>query len=169
MTVVLTVEQAVRAVADPELADISIGSLGMVKRVEVSQEGTATVWLVPTFLGCPALRTIAHDVELAAQAVGAARVEVRFDHSEPWTTRSIDDHARAGLRDLGIAVADEHGVACPFCSGRDLELITQVGPASCRSAHWCSSCRNVVEVFRDAQQSAVPLGFPTRKVSYAHV
>ena len=161
---------AVRGVPDPELAGVSIGSLGMVGAVESvtnAASGTFRVTLIPTFLGCPALRHIAHDVEQASLQAGAIGVEVIFDHRTPWTTDRIDSTGRQGLAELGIAVVTPEGVECPHCHSSQLQLVSAVGPASCRSAHWCSECRNIVEVFRDSTNTHAVLLLPRRH--YAHL
>ncbi len=163
------VRRAVMQVNDPELSGVTIGSLGMVKSVVVADDGTAHIVLVPTFLGCPALAHIAHDVERAAIGSGASAAVVGFDHQDPWSTDRIDSVARTALAGLGIAVSSATGTACPFCGSATLDQISPVGPASCRSAHWCGSCRNVVEVFRDARAPLKSLPIPTRRMSYAHL
>ena len=166
---VAAVLMAVRDVPDPELAGISIGSLGMVGTVEsvADASGTFRVTLIPTFLGCPALRHIAQDVKQAALQAGAIGVEVIFDHRTPWTTDRVDSTGRQGLAELGIAVVTPEGVECPHCHSSQLQLVSAVGPASCRSAHWCSECRNIVEVFRDSTNTHAVLLLPRRH--YAHL
>lgn len=166
---VAAVLMAVRDVPDPELAGISIGSLGMVGAVEsvADASGTFRVTLIPTFLGCPALRHIAQDVKQAALQAGAIGVEVIFDHRTPWTTDRVDSTGRQGLAELGIAVVTPQGVECPHCHSSQLQLVSAVGPASCRSAHWCSECRNLVEVFRDSTTDHTVLPLPRRQ--YAHL
>jgi ring-1,2-phenylacetyl-CoA epoxidase subunit PaaD len=175
---VAAVRSAVEGVSDPELAGVSIGSLGMVGSVEAVADaptggpsgaisGAVHVLLIPTFLGCPALRHIAHDVEQAALRAGALRVEVTFDHRTPWTTDRIDPNGRRHLAELGIAVGNSLGVECPYCHSSQLQLVSAVGPASCRSAHWCAECRNIVEVFRDSAPSRTHLPLPRRQ--HAHI
>ncbi len=165
----VAVQAAVRLVPDPELAGIGIGSLGMVKAVVLGPDGAANITLVPTFLGCPALSHIARDAEAAAVRAGATTARVVFDYSTPWTTQLVDSDARQQLAELGIAVTNGSKPLCPFCGSAELDQISQVGPASCRSAHWCQSCRNVVEVFRDSQPVAVSLPIPTTRTSHAHL
>jgi ring-1,2-phenylacetyl-CoA epoxidase subunit PaaD len=165
----LVVRLAVEEVNDPELSGVTVGSLGMVKSVAVADDGTAHIVIVPTFLGCPALAHIAFDVERAAISAGASAATVVFDHEDPWSTDRIDSVARNRLAELGIAVPSVTGTACPFCGAATLDQISPVGPASCRSAHWCGSCRNVVEVFRDVRASLASLPIPTRRMSYAHL
>lgn len=167
---------AVEAVADPELAGVSIGSLGLVRRVEApvpEEPSRIEIVLTPTFLGCPALTMIASDVRNAAFAAGATTVSVTFDVSTPWTTAAISTAGRARLAALGVAVATDDVVVCPFCGSVALGAVAAVGPTSCRSVKWCDDCRNVVEVMHDHRRglidTTVSLPVPTRRDSCAHV
>jgi len=147
-----TVRYAVSSVDDPEYPGISIDDLGILVDVRVEPAtGRVEVDLVPTRLGCPALALIRHDVEAAAAAVaGVETVEVRFRHDVPWTPERISERARRMLAtQLTIAVRERDGtVRCPVCGGTELESMTEVGPAPCRSVARCRGCRNPVEVVR---------------------
>ncbi len=52
------VRDAVATVTDPEYPDISITDLGLVESIDIDGRA-ATVGLIPTFSGCPALAMIA--------------------------------------------------------------------------------------------------------------
>jgi ring-1,2-phenylacetyl-CoA epoxidase subunit PaaD len=173
----LDIDSAVRSVSDPELAGVSIGDLGLVRSIETTGAGSVSIRLVPTFLGCPALDVIRRDVEAAARAAGATQVTVCFDHSIPWTTDQVSTTGRKALASFGIAVASGGACLCPYCDSSTLRELAPVGPAACRSSFWCDTCRNIVEVFRDARPRSVsvPLNTPIRRVQtsngipYAHV
>ena len=106
--------------------------------------------LVPTVLGCPALRTIEADVTAAARAAGAAEVEVVFLTTPAWSTERIRPRARALLaRELTIAVRRRDGsVTCPVCGSAAVRHRSDFGPTLCREVWWCEACRNPVEVLR---------------------
>ena len=148
------IDVSVRAVPDPELGGVTIGELGLVVSVEVDDANAASVVLIPTFLGCPALRMIADDVRRAAMAAGASAASVRFAHEPAWTPDRISAEGRRQLAEVGIAVpvaADAHTPAvtsCPICGSSSLEARSPVGPTACRSVAWCPACRNVVEIMR---------------------
>ncbi|MBS3941838.1 MAG: phenylacetate-CoA oxygenase subunit PaaJ [Actinobacteria bacterium] len=98
------VRRAVESVADPELPAVTIGMLGMVHDVEVADDGTVRVELLPTFSGCPATEMIERDVVTALHAVaGVVDVRVRFRYDPPWTPDRIDATGRERLREFGIA------------------------------------------------------------------
>ena len=166
MSVTMTLEERVRAaldgVHDPEIPACSITDLGMVERVDVTGEAIE-VDLLPTFVGCPAKDIIGDDVRAALREPADGRdVRVRFVYDPPWTTDRINERGRERLREVGIAPHWEHesgpvaislmtvsGVPCPFCGSLDTKMESAWGPTPCRTQHWCSSCRNACEGFKE--------------------
>jgi ring-1,2-phenylacetyl-CoA epoxidase subunit PaaD len=41
------------------------------------------------------------------------------------------------------------GVACPFCGSTETVMESGWGPTPCRTQHWCRSCRNPFEGFKE--------------------
>ena len=146
------VERAVAGVEDPEYPGVTIADLGILEAVRVGSGGTdVEVDLLPTRMGCPALDMIRADVEAAARSVaGVERVAVRFCYEPAWTPDRISSGARDLLaRELTIAVpVAGRAVRCPVCGSRDVEALSEVGAAPCRSVARCRECRNPVEVLR---------------------
>jgi ring-1,2-phenylacetyl-CoA epoxidase subunit PaaD len=151
---------AVASVLDPELGGVTIGELGLVHEVRQSEvDGAIEVLLLPTFLGCPALKLMEHDVVavLSAHSLGAVAgvaVRVTWTNSPTWNPSRISAAGCAKLAKLGIAVpvvgssVDEALPVCPICASGALEAKLPVGPTACRSVAWCNSCRSVVEIMR---------------------
>jgi ring-1,2-phenylacetyl-CoA epoxidase subunit PaaD len=162
----MTLEERVRAalagVHDPEIPACSITDLGMVQRVEVTGEAIE-VDLLPTFVGCPAKDIIGEDVrEALGETAEGRQVRVRFVYDPPWTTGRINERGRERLREVGIAPHWERtegpvgislmtvsGVPCPFCGSNQTKMESAWGPTPCRTQHWCSSCRNAFEGFKE--------------------
>lgn len=144
------VRAAVAAVCDPEYPDLTIADLGILETVEVADDGCVAVGLVPTMLGCPALRAIEADVAAAARGAGAGAVRVTFLAEPRWTPARIRPEARQLLaREYTIAIRGRDGtVLCPVCGSRDVEPRSEFGATLCRSLAWCAACRNPVEVIR---------------------
>jgi ring-1,2-phenylacetyl-CoA epoxidase subunit PaaD len=158
------VREALDSVADPEIPACSITDLGMVERLAVSDD-SVEVDLLPTFVGCPAKDLIGQDVARAVGGVAGDReVRVRFVHDPAWTTDRITERGRARLRGFGIAphwerrsgmvavpLMSRSGVACPYCGSTETVMESPWGPTPCRAQHWCRSCRNPFEGFKEKE------------------
>lgn len=149
------VKKQLETVCDPEITTVSIVDLGMVERVVVD-ERKATVELLPTFLGCPALGIIKAQVERALREIRELEeVEVKYIKSPPWTSDRITEKGREGLKEFGIAPPpvklEEDGtweVACPYCGSKQSTMENIFGPSACRSIHYCKNCRNPFEAMK---------------------
>jgi ring-1,2-phenylacetyl-CoA epoxidase subunit PaaD len=155
-TTVEQLDQLVREIQDPELPHVTIGDLGIVRSVEVSDDA-ATVVLTPTYTGCPATEQIRDDVEATVRAAGFEPT-VRLAMSPAWTTDWITQRGHERLRAAGIAPpppAAEPGtvpvdlpVACPRCGSRRTRLISQFGGTACKSSWVCGACAEPFEHFK---------------------
>ncbi len=146
---VTDVLDALRGVDDPEYPGVSVVDMGMIGTIELT-DGRATVELITTFSGCPALDIISSDIANAvAELDGIADVEVQRS-TEAWDTSRLSEHARAVMaRDFTVAVsAPGKPTECPRCGAAALVEQSPFGPARCRAVHRCAACREVVEVLR---------------------
>lgn len=156
---------ALAGVPDPEIPTCSIVDLGMVGRVAATADALE-VDLLPTFVGCPAKDIIGEDAESALRAVADGReVRVRFVYDPPWTTDRITEKGREGLRALGLSPQWEaspaqpgtavvpfmrlSGAPCPYCGSVETVMEAAFGPTPCRTTHFCRSCRNPFEGFKE--------------------
>jgi len=156
------VRDALEGVADPEIPACSVADLGMVERVAVTHDAVE-VDLLPTFVGCPAKDLIGDDVRRAVERAAEGRaVQVRFVYDPAWTTERITARGRERLRGVGIAphwdrpsgpvavpLMATSRVPCPFCGSADTVMESSWGPTPCRAQHWCRSCRNPFEGFKE--------------------
>ena len=157
-------EQAVWAalqdVKDPEIPAVSVVEMGMIEGVRVDG-GRATVTVLPTFTGCPAVGVIESDVRAAVAALdGITEVDVEFTYSPPWTTERISELGRKKLEDFGLAPPTGKGpvliteiglpqvAKCPFCGSTDTRPENLFGPTPCRAVYYCAGCRNPFEQFK---------------------
>jgi ring-1,2-phenylacetyl-CoA epoxidase subunit PaaD len=138
------VRSALADVADPEIPAISIVDLGVVERVEVSDE-VIHVELLPTFVGCPALDAIRDAVEARLSDFGRP-VEVQFGFAVPWTTDRITERGRRSLAKSGFAPPGDD--TCPYCGSANVLTDNLFGSTQCRSTRYCRSCRQPFEAFK---------------------
>jgi ring-1,2-phenylacetyl-CoA epoxidase subunit PaaD len=150
--------EALRAVPDPEIPVISVVDLGVIGRIDVTQD-QLRVELLPTFVGCPALDPMRDAIRARLAELAPGRgidVDVVFD--PPWTTDRISDDGRRRLEESGFAppiagggslpVALDVPVPCPWCGSRRTILENAFGPTACRSIRYCTSCRQPFEQFK---------------------
>jgi ring-1,2-phenylacetyl-CoA epoxidase subunit PaaD len=151
---------ALSDVADPEIPAVSVVDMGMIRSVEVA-DGTATVVVLPTFTGCPAISIIKKDVKTAVLGVpGIEHADVETTFSPPWTSSLITDEGKRKLKEFGLAPPPGDGpvlitqigipmmAVCPFCDSRNTAKENSFGPTPCRALYYCNDCRNPFEQFK---------------------
>ncbi len=152
MVVTTTLEDVVAAVPDPELPMVTIADLGILRSVDVSDDGRVTVTITPTYSGCPAMDTIRTDIRRALAATGHPDVEVRTQLSPAWTTDWMSGTAKRKLADAGIAppapVLLRIAVRCPQCGSPDTQEISRYGSTSCKSLWRCRTCAEPFDHFK---------------------
>ncbi len=147
-------------VKDPEVPVLSVVELGIVRQVDVSDDGV-TVAITPTYSGCPAMRMIEDEILAALAAHGVPDARVRTIYTPAWTTDWIGDAARKKLEAYGIAPPGRaplgelvqlarraEPVRCPYCGSRDTELRSEFGSTACKSILVCRSCKQPFEQFK---------------------
>jgi ring-1,2-phenylacetyl-CoA epoxidase subunit PaaD len=139
------VRLALAEVPDPEIPVVSIVDLGIVESVGVERD-RITVELLPTFVGCPALDAIREAVAARLAPFGRP-VDVNFGYRVPWTSDRITPAGRDRLRAAGFAPPGE--TTCPWCGSANVSLDNLFGPSQCRSLHYCRSCRQPFEGFKE--------------------
>ncbi|WP_035841225.1 1,2-phenylacetyl-CoA epoxidase subunit PaaD [Kitasatospora azatica] len=146
------------AVPDPELPMLTLAELGVL--AEVEQDGpTVTVWLTPTYSGCPAVAEMAADVRHRLERAGFTEVEVRLRLDPPWSTDLITPAGRAKLAAAGIAPPGPAGllrlgrtrlaVHCPQCGSGDTEELSRFGSTACKALWRCRACREPFERMKE--------------------
>lgn len=142
----VTVQEAIEAVKDPEIRVLTIADLGILRKVEAAGEGQVIVTITPTYSGCPAMDVIRRDIVAAAQRAGAVEVEVRTELSPPWSTDWISETGRAKLAAAGTAPPPKGTLLrltmrCPLCGSPDTEELSRFGSTACKSLWRCRACR----------------------------
>ncbi|MGW5021327.1 1,2-phenylacetyl-CoA epoxidase subunit PaaD [Streptomyces sp. NRRL S-1868] len=159
------------SVPDPELPVVTLAELGVLRSVSEPEPGRVEVELTPTYTGCPALETMAEDVERTLTAAGIQRVTVRTVFSPPWSTDDISEEGRRKLAEHGVAPprpgtgrdgpvpvrlsptrrADglTEQIRCPHCGAAGTELLSRFSSTACTSLRRCLACREPFDHFKE--------------------
>lgn len=154
-----TVQEQAYAVAarvvDPEMPMLTLADLGVLRAVDVDDEGHVTVSITPTYSGCPAMAAMRDDLvrTLADEGLTASVAVVL---SPAWTSDDITPAGRAALVAHGLSapgpvkrhagpVALNLGpvhrpLSCPRCSSAAVELTSEFGPTACTALYRCVAC-----------------------------
>lgn len=159
MVTVDQIWEALAEIPDPEIPDISLVDLGVIKSVAVDGK-RVHIEFTPTFMGCPALDRMQVEMTAAIERAGGhAEIDVVLDDS--WSTDRITPAGREKLRRAGFAPPTPRGVGtpklvelqrgafrCPYCGSTDTRLENIFGPTPCRSIRYCNACRQPFEQFK---------------------
>jgi ring-1,2-phenylacetyl-CoA epoxidase subunit PaaD len=147
------------AVPDPELPMVSLAELGVLRGLRVVGPGRVEVELTPTYTGCPAIASMAEDVQRVLHDHGIPQVAVRTVLSPPWSTDAISAEGRRKLAESGIApprptgpvgpVAVALAVRCPHCGSNDTVLLSRFSSTACKALRRCESCREPFDHFKE--------------------
>lgn len=151
--------EAAARVTDPEVPVLSLVDLGVLRDAYL-REGWAVLVITPTYSGCPAMSTMAADLQHAARAAGFEKVWVEQVLRPAWTTDWMSAQGRARLEEYGIApprgsvpvrtgpVPVALGVKCPHCGSLATREMTRYGSTSCKALWTCSSCLEPFDYFK---------------------
>jgi ring-1,2-phenylacetyl-CoA epoxidase subunit PaaD len=148
--------QVVESVPDPELPVLTLADLGILRDVRVEADHV-TVWLTPTYSGCPAFAVMRAEVHSRLVAAGYGSVDVLIRLAPPWSSDWISDEGRRKLAAAGIAPPQRvpprptgpvpltlrppaPRVVCPECGSDETVLASQFGATACTAIHRCRAC-----------------------------
>lgn len=145
------------AIADPEIPVVTIQEIGMLRDVEIAEDGYKVI-LTPTYTGCPAMSIIEADIKALLDEKGISPVTVKMVYTPAWTTDWMTDAAKEKMRQYGIAPPSHSSCAsdnlaqqevhCPRCDSVNTELISQFGATACKAMYKCNDCKEPFEHFK---------------------
>ena len=150
-------QEIAAAVLDPELPLLTLGDLGVLRDVEVHDDGSVLVTITPTYSGCPAMATMRDDIEHSLLDNGFESVKVITSLTPAWSTDWISEVGLRKLRDTGYSVpgpaptrlsgpvpltltAKPRRVSCPQCSSMSTRLVSEFGATLCKAQYRCNVC-----------------------------
>ncbi|MGM9927251.1 MAG: metal-sulfur cluster assembly factor [Bacillus sp. (in: firmicutes)] len=84
-------------VIDPELG-VDIVNLGLVYDIDMDEEGTTTVTMTLTSMGCPLAGTIVDQVKMALSDIPEVKeTEVNIVWNPPWSKNMMSRYAKIAL------------------------------------------------------------------------
>lgn len=147
---------AASSVVDPELPMLTLLDLGVLRDVEVDDDGVVVAAITPTYSGCPAMATMRDDLVSTLQAAGFEDARVRVALEPAWTTDWISPRGRAALAAAGISppgaaprrdgpvalrlAPTRRAVRCPRCGSDEVELTSEFGSTACKAMYRCRAC-----------------------------
>ncbi|GAA2124969.1 1,2-phenylacetyl-CoA epoxidase subunit PaaD [Streptomyces synnematoformans] len=166
-------------VPDPELPMLTLAELGVVRGVRRTGAAAVEVELTPTYTGCPAVESMAEDIErVLRERGGMAEVRVRRVLAPAWTTDDITAEGRRKLAEAGIApprttrpsgpvpvtLGPRRGatpvaalpqsgkaepVRCPHCGSADTVLLSPFSSTACKALCRCTDCLEPFDHFKE--------------------
>jgi len=148
------------AVNDPEVPALSLWDLGVLCDLHKDESGKITVWITPTYSGCPAIGTMQDDIEAELTNAGFSRFEVKTKLAPAWTTDWLSPDGRRKLHEYGIAppkqsgcgnaleLTPESGIECPHCGSVETNLLSEFGSTACKALFKCQDCHEPFDYFK---------------------
>ena len=149
---------AAAAVLDPEVPAVTVAELGILRAVDIDDQGRAVAQVTPTYSGCPAVLAIELAIEAALRQAGFNPVIERV-LAPAWTTDWITEAGREKLRAYGIAppvvgssskraLFGEITVACPRCASTQTSKLSEFGSTACKAQYRCNACHEPFDYFK---------------------
>ena len=156
--------QILETVCDPEIPVLSVIDLGIIRKIEIYNEVQksplgdlgATVFITPTYSGCPAMDAISMDIKLKLLEHGYKNIKVISILSPAWTTDWMSEEGKRKLLEYGIAPpqyrSDRPGLTdqppCPQCQSSNTKLLSQFGSTACKALYQCQDCKEPFDYFK---------------------
>lgn len=145
------------SVLDPEMPLLTLEDLGVLRDVEVADDGGVVVTITPTYSGCPAMATMRDDIEHKLLDHGYSRVEIVTQLLPAWSSDWISAEGRRKLSETGYSLpgpaptrtpgpvpltltATPRVIDCPRCGSQNTHLKSEFGATLCKAQYHCLDC-----------------------------
>ncbi len=146
-----------REINDPEIPVLSILDLGILKDININDEGVEVI-ITPTYSGCPAMDVISMNIRMRLLQNGFKKVKITQQLSPAWTTDWMTEAGKQKLKAYGIAPPEGKAfdkkyfedlkVACPLCNSLNTKPISEFGSTSCKALYQCKECLEPFDYFK---------------------
>jgi len=124
-------------VNDPEIPVLSIADLGILREVNLDDDGTVQVLITPTYSGCPAMDVISEDLYQAFTQAGYEKVDIK-----EYGIAAPTGRGHAGRITLGMSVK------CPRCHSLNTRELARFASTSCKALYTCKDCLEPFDYFK---------------------
>jgi ring-1,2-phenylacetyl-CoA epoxidase subunit PaaD len=161
----VTAQEIAERVVDPELPVLTLAELGVLRGVEVGEDGRVLVAITPTYSGCPALDEMRADLRKRLAEAGYRDVDIRTVLSPAWTTDWISEEGKRKLAEHGIAppgpaprrtgpvplnlLPPKAIVRCPQCGSAHTTELSRFSSTACKALRRCEECREPFEHMKE--------------------
>ncbi len=98
------VDEALRGVLDPHF-NVSLHEMGMVRRVEIANDGAVEVGIVYPCIGCPAWSLLQNEIkDRVGDVDGVSGVRGKVDWESDWDRSDMSPAAREYARQHGYRI-----------------------------------------------------------------
>lgn len=144
-------------VFDPEVPVLTVVDLGLIRNINIDENGIVHISLTPTYSGCPAMQTISMQIKMELLSRGIKDVQITEQLSPAWTTDWMSAAGKQKLKEYGIAPPqysskenpfNDKIVPCPFCDSQSTSLLSQFASTSCKAMYKCNDCLEAFDYFK---------------------
>jgi ring-1,2-phenylacetyl-CoA epoxidase subunit PaaD len=145
-------------VFDPEVPVLSVVDLGIIRSIDKKDE-IIEVTITPTYIGCPAMQTIAKDIETKLRENGISNLTIETSISPAWTTDWMSEEGKRKLKEYGITPPQDEPdksilfaepiiVPCPRCDSNNTKMVSRFGSTACKAHYQCNQCLEPFDYFK---------------------
>lgn len=158
---VSSIWKLLESIADPEIPVLSIIDLGILRSIQLKENGVIDIIITPTYTGCPAMDAISLDIRIKLLENGYTNFKVSSLLSPAWTTDWMTEEGKLKLKTYGIAppgpkaqicgsdlFSEEESVQCPQCKSHHTVILSRFGSTACKALYQCQNCREPFDYFK---------------------